>query len=85
MFVIYNIISSTYELNVQQLLISVSQVCLRYYAAEFMELSCACPAVVCCRCSPTQKAQVVELIKKHTGKRTAAIGDGGNDVSMIQV
>ncbi|XP_022661121.1 probable phospholipid-transporting ATPase IIA isoform X2 [Varroa jacobsoni] len=60
------------------------EVCLRYYAAEFMELACACPAVVCCRCSPTQKAQVVELIKKHTGKRTAAIGDGGNDVSMIQ-
>lgn len=49
-----------------------------------MELACRCPAVVCCRCSPTQKAEVVRLIQKHTGKRTAAIGDGGNDVSMIQ-
>lgn len=47
-------------------------------------MACRSPAVVCCRCSPTQKAQVVTLIKKHTGKRTAAVGDGGNDVSMIQ-
>ena len=49
--------------------------CLKYYAKEFMELACQCPAVVCCRCSPTQKAQVVELIKRHTQKRTAAIGE----------
>lgn len=40
--------------------------------------------LVCCRCSPTQKAQVAELIKDRTSKRVAAIGDGGNDVSMIQ-
>lgn len=26
----------------------------------------------------------MQLIQKHTGKRTAAVGDGGNDVSMIQ-
>ncbi|RXG55804.1 putative phospholipid-transporting ATPase 8 [Armadillidium vulgare] len=32
----------------------------------------------------SQKALVVKLIKRHTGKRTAAIGDGGNDVAMIQ-
>ncbi|CAG9863244.1 unnamed protein product [Phyllotreta striolata] len=60
------------------------EVCLSYYQPEFMELATAAPAVVCCRCSPTQKAQVVQLIQKHTGKRTAAVGDGGNDVSMIQ-
>lgn len=59
-------------------------VCLSYYQQEFMELATSAPAVVCCRCSPTQKAQVVQLIQKHTGKRTAAVGDGGNDVSMIQ-
>ena len=56
----------------------------QYYEHEFMELACAAPSVVCCRCSPTQKATVVSLIQQHTGKRTAAIGDGGNDVSMIQ-
>ncbi|XP_011500135.1 PREDICTED: probable phospholipid-transporting ATPase IIB isoform X2 [Ceratosolen solmsi marchali] len=60
------------------------EVCLQYYEDEFLELACGSPAVVCCRCSPTQKAEVVSLIQRHTGKRTAAVGDGGNDVSMIQ-
>ncbi|EDW76123.1 uncharacterized protein Dwil_GK14835, isoform A [Drosophila willistoni] len=60
------------------------EVCLQYYRPEFLELATASPAVVCCRCSPTQKAQVVALIQKHTRKRTCAVGDGGNDVSMIQ-
>lgn len=59
-------------------------ICLQFYQTELLELACRSPAVVCCRCSPTQKAQVVSLIKEHTGKRTAAVGDGGNDVSMIQ-
>lgn len=49
-----------------------------------MELACQCPAVVCCRCSPTQKARIVTLLQTHTRRRTCAIGDGGNDVSMIQ-
>ncbi|KAK3707412.1 hypothetical protein RRG08_034469 [Elysia crispata] len=60
------------------------QVCLKYYEHEFVELACQCPAVVVCRCSPTQKADIVNLLKTHTGKRTCAVGDGGNDVSMIQ-
>merc|ERR1712137_21993 len=50
----------------------------------FFESTRGAPAVVCCRCSPTQKAQVVELIRSRTDERVAAIGDGGNDVSMIQ-
>ena len=49
-----------------------------------MELACSSPVVIVCRCSPTQKARMVELVQKTTGKRTAAIGDGGNDVAMIQ-
>ncbi|XP_070131993.1 probable phospholipid-transporting ATPase IIB isoform X4 [Equus przewalskii] len=60
------------------------EVCLRYYEHELAELACQCPAVVCCRCSPTQKARIVKLLQQRTGKRTCAIGDGGNDVSMIQ-
>ncbi|XP_054549958.1 probable phospholipid-transporting ATPase IIB isoform X5 [Talpa occidentalis] len=60
------------------------EVCLRYYEHEFVELACQCPAVVCCRCSPTQKAHIAKLLQQHTQKRTCAIGDGGNDVSMIQ-
>ncbi|KAK3086037.1 hypothetical protein FSP39_012460 [Pinctada imbricata] len=60
------------------------EVCLKYYEHEFVELACQCPCVVVCRCSPTQKAEIVKLLRIHTGKRTCAIGDGGNDVSMIQ-
>ncbi|CAA9995373.1 unnamed protein product [Nesidiocoris tenuis] len=60
------------------------EACLAYYKTEFLDLCCSAPSVVVCRCSPTQKSLVVELIRKHTKKRTAAIGDGGNDVSMIQ-
>uniref|UniRef100_A0AC35TSQ4 Phospholipid-transporting ATPase n=1 Tax=Rhabditophanes sp. KR3021 TaxID=114890 RepID=A0AC35TSQ4_9BILA len=60
-------------------------VCLQYYEAELAELVCNCIAVVCCRCSPEQKAQIVNLLKKYKEPlRIAAIGDGGNDVSMIQ-
>ncbi|UYV80522.1 ATP9A [Cordylochernes scorpioides] len=90
------------------------EMCLKFYPQEFLELACQCPAVVCCRCSPTQKAEVVRLIQHHTKKKTCAIGksllagnlrltshmqlflvsaigwlcgvgDGGNDVSMIQM
>ncbi|XP_054439770.1 probable phospholipid-transporting ATPase IIB [Pteronotus mesoamericanus] len=60
------------------------EVCLRYYEHELAELACQCPAVVCCRCSPTQKARIVRLLQQHTHRRTCAVGDGGNDVSMIQ-
>uniref|UniRef100_A0A8D0LCI7 Phospholipid-transporting ATPase n=1 Tax=Sphenodon punctatus TaxID=8508 RepID=A0A8D0LCI7_SPHPU len=60
------------------------EVCLKFYEYEFMELACQCPAVVCCRCTPTQKAQIVHLLQERTGKLTCAVGDGGNDVSMIQ-
>lgn len=51
---------------------------------QFITIACKAPAVVCCRCSPTQKAEVTECIKIFTGKRTAGVGDGGNDVGMIQ-
>ncbi len=40
--------------------------------------------MVCSRCSPTQKAEVVEAIQRMTRLKTCAIGDGGNDVGMIQ-
>jgi len=60
------------------------QFCIDNCPVEFMEVSCKAPAVVCCRCSPTQKALVVTLIKEHTKLQTCAVGDGGNDVSMIQ-
>jgi hypothetical protein len=42
-----------------------------------------CAAVICCRVSPLQKAQVTALVKS-SGYTTLAIGDGANDVGMIQ-
>ncbi|XP_036071926.1 phospholipid-transporting ATPase ID isoform X1 [Oryzias melastigma] len=51
---------------------------------EFLSTACACKAVICCRVTPLQKAQVVELIKKHKKAVTLAVGDGANDVSMIK-
>lgn len=44
-----------------------------------------CEGVICCRVSPLQKALVVRLVKDGLGVMTLAIGDGANDVSMIQV
>lgn len=50
----------------------------------FLELAIMCKAVICCRVSPLQKALVVKLVKKSTTSPLLAIGDGANDVSMIQ-
>ncbi|KAF8519354.1 aminophospholipid-transporting P-type ATPase [Hysterangium stoloniferum] len=60
------------------------QLCLDLFKSEFIEITTKLSAVVACRCSPTQKADVARLIRHHTKKRVCCIGDGGNDVSMIQ-
>uniref|UniRef100_A0A803MXJ7 Phospholipid-transporting ATPase n=1 Tax=Chenopodium quinoa TaxID=63459 RepID=A0A803MXJ7_CHEQI len=49
----------------------------------FIELALGCASVICCRSSPKQKAQVTQLVKTRRGT-TLAIGDGGNDVGMLQ-
>ncbi|XP_045502996.1 probable phospholipid-transporting ATPase IIB [Colias croceus] len=59
------------------------KVCLRAYEEEFVEVLRGCAGVVVARCSPTQKAQVVRLLRARS-LRVAAVGDGGNDVAMIQ-
>merc|ERR1711892_396393 len=51
---------------------------------DFISLCTSCKAVICCRVSPLQKAEVVELVSKFTKSITLAIGDGANDVAMIQ-
>ena len=51
---------------------------------EFYNSAMKAPSVVCCRCSPTQKRIILKNIKNYTTCRTAAVGDGGNDVAMIQ-
>ncbi|RXM28266.1 putative phospholipid-transporting ATPase IF [Acipenser ruthenus] len=58
---------------------------LREHEKLFMDICRNCPAVLCCRMAPLQKAKVVRLIKTSPEKPiTLAIGDGANDVSMIQ-
>ncbi len=53
-------------------------------APIFLELAILCKAVVCCRVSPLQKALVVKLVKNNQKAILLAIGDGANDVGMIQ-
>ncbi|GAC98262.1 phospholipid-transporting ATPase 1 [Pseudozyma hubeiensis SY62] len=50
----------------------------------FLALTTQCEAVVCCRVSPAQKALTVKLVKDGKDAMTLAIGDGANDVAMIQ-
>ena len=50
----------------------------------FLNIAKDAVAVICCRVSPLQKSQVVKMMKKYRPSTiTLAIGDGGNDVSMI--
>ena len=50
----------------------------------FIKLSQLIPAVIACRVSPKQKAEIVNLVKKNDNEAvTLSIGDGANDVNMI--
>ncbi|XP_014516837.1 phospholipid-transporting ATPase 1 [Vigna radiata var. radiata] len=53
--------------------------------SELFKLATSCSVVLCCRVAPLQKAGIVDLIKSRTDDLTLAIGDGANDVSMIQM
>lgn len=69
-------------------------ICLRVWAAWilseedykdlFLQIVASTKSVVCCRVTPKQKAEVVRLVKTKLKKITLAIGDGANDVNMIQ-
>ena len=49
------------------------------------DLTSECRSVICCRMSPLQKAEIVQMIKNSEANPvTAAVGDGANDVAMIQ-
>lgn len=50
-----------------------------FFKLAFLSHSC-----ICCRVSPKQKLGVVALAKSHGDWITLSIGDGANDVSMIQ-
>ncbi|EFW99129.1 phospholipid-translocating p-type ATPase-like protein [Grosmannia clavigera kw1407] len=51
---------------------------------KFLLLCKQCKSVLCCRVSPAQKAAVCGLVKNGLDVMTLSIGDGANDVAMIQ-
>ncbi|XP_073437115.1 phospholipid-transporting ATPase VB isoform X1 [Dendrobates tinctorius] len=51
---------------------------------KFLELTKYCRSVLCCRATPLQKSMVVKLVRDKLNVMTLSIGDGANDVSMIQ-
>lgn len=51
---------------------------------EFARITSKLPAVCCCRCSPDQKALICKLLGQFMQSETAGIGDGANDVSLLQ-
>ncbi len=52
---------------------------------DFLKLTSQCSSVLGCRATPLQKAYIVRIVKEELKMHTMAIGDGANDVSMIQV
>ncbi|XP_041079206.1 phospholipid-transporting ATPase VB-like isoform X1 [Polyodon spathula] len=51
---------------------------------KFLELAKHCRSVLCCRSTPLQKSTVVKLVRDKLKVMTLSIGDGANDVNMIQ-
>ena len=68
----------------------ISGECIQYCIADgeaadlFWFLIQHSRSIICSRCSPKQKCDIVEFVKKHTNEITLAIGDGENDVNMIK-
>jgi phospholipid-transporting ATPase len=59
-------------------------VAMEHHMDLFLALSQKVNSAVCCRLTPLQKANVVNMFQTKTGQTALAIGDGANDVSMIQ-
>ena len=58
---------------------------MTFFEKLFIESINSCNSLIFCRCSPKQKSSIVKTIKKYSSKKILAIGDGGNDVSMLKV
>jgi len=51
----------------------------------YLDLAVGVDSVICCRASPSQKAAMVSAVRKTVKNSvTLAIGDGANDIAMIQ-
>mmetsp|Transcript_23132 Transcript_23132/g.57897 ORF Transcript_23132/g.57897 Transcript_23132/m.57897 type:complete len:1024 (+) Transcript_23132:91-3162(+) len=81
-------LSSEDPLSTPELAIIISGSVLKFaiedYPEQFLRLTRHCRSVICNRVAPLQKALVVRLVKEGEGRVCLAIGDGANDVSMIQ-
>ncbi|KAG8004106.1 putative phospholipid-transporting ATPase VB [Nibea albiflora] len=51
---------------------------------RFVDLAKHCRSVLCCRVTPLQKSRVVKVVREKLKVMTLAVGDGANDVNMIQ-
>ncbi|VDP32200.1 unnamed protein product [Heligmosomoides polygyrus] len=75
----------------QQISLVVNAACLDFILADsrardqFLRLALCCSSVICCRCTPIQKAAVTRLVKSNVSGGVLAIGDGANDVAMLQL
>ena len=79
-----NVLESQNEIGLLVNGFSLGFCCLPKTAASFVKLCLACKTVICFRVDPLQKAELIRLVGKETGLTTLAIGDGANDVPMIQ-
>jgi phospholipid-transporting ATPase len=74
--------------NPNAVVIVVDGITLRYIfefdSSVFVELGLLCAGAVCCRLTPLQKAECVRLFQSSTACTVLSVGDGANDVSMIQ-
>ncbi|CAJ0596206.1 unnamed protein product [Cylicocyclus nassatus] len=74
----------------QHISLIVDATCMDYLLVDeyerynFLRLALCCSAVICCRCTPIQKAAVTRLVKANVSGAVLAIGDGANDVAMLQ-
>lgn len=89
MIELYEIIKMNNSTNQKKGLLVEGSSITQIFAEEilkdiFLDIIENCETVICCRVSPKQKAQVVKLVKEYLGKITLAVGDGANDVNMIQ-
>jgi len=53
--------------------------------ADMLKFATMCKAVIACRVSPSQKMQIVAMVRQGVKPEpmTLSIGDGANDVPMI--
>lgn len=50
----------------------------------FVQICCKCHTVIFARFAPSQKGNIVRIVRKHMDGVTLAVGDGANDCNMIQ-